>query len=194
MTRVFIDSGHPSKLRDAGATHEYPDSALREVDLNLEVSYMLQDVLDALGVETTLAKKEPFEVLSLRRRHARARMSKADLVISVHHNSYRDHRAHGMRTFYNTNPHAETVAREILARAPAGLERRGRLPTPADARGWERVANVLRGYDDIPAVLVEVGYMSNASDRVLIQAKAVQEATALAIATGVARFRQLTHD
>ena len=194
MSVIFLDSGHPSRKGDRGAV--WPnvkgrDPSLLEMTLNWEISLRTRGLLTKLPhAEPILSKHNLEEVLSLERRCGMAHTFNSDLAISFHHNASKNPNYHGMRVFYN-NSVAHEVAEVILANAPLGLERRGRVPTHMNEKGWERVARVLKQYRDIPAVLVEVGYMTNDNDRRLMQQSQVKDAVAAAIVAGVARFIQL---
>ena len=189
---VFLDSGHPSRMGDMGKVLTFEGGGeLWELGLNSLVEEYAEYLLDVADTaEVVLSKKSIEEIVDLRGRCARARKSGAGLAISIHHNASSNPAYHGMRVFYN-NSVAHEVAEVILANAPVGLERRGRVPTHMSEPGWDRVEAVLEAYDDIPAVLVEVGYMTNKKDLALIQQPSTQYAAAVAIVAGVARFLQL---
>lgn len=190
---VYLDAGHPSIKGDVGAKYVAEDgTVVTEMDLNWSVVEGLEKVLGAAGVSVVRSGAAKGEVMSLGRRSAKASLLGAGLAISIHHNASEDPSYHGLRVFYN-NSVAHEVAQVILDNAPLGLEKVGRKPNHMDEKGWSRVARVLENYK-MPAVLVEVGYMSSARDRRVMFDPDSRAAVLAAVLAGVARFIQLGSD
>ena len=187
---IMIDAGHPSYDGDRGAHITLATGGVLFEDiLNEDLADEVRYHLEGAGFVESYPSHEPFETASLSERQDRARLVDAGFVVSIHHNASSNPAHSGMRVFHNSSPTAKAAAQVILDSAPRGLKHPGRHPTHMDVKGWERVANVLRGYT-CPAILVEVGYMTNPQDLELIQDPRVQFGTTLAICSGIVRFLQ----
>lgn len=110
VRRIVLDPGHGGQ--DPGAIR----NRLREKDITLDVSRRLKTILQSeLGYEVLMTRNED-EFIALEQRTAFANSNSADLFVSVHVNSSRNRKAHGVETYYlnfATTPEAmEVAARE----------------------------------------------------------------------------------
>jgi N-acetylmuramoyl-L-alanine amidase len=110
VRRIVLDPGHGG--HDPGAMK----NGLREKDITLDVSLRLKKILESdLGYEVLMTRNQD-EFIPLEQRTAFANSNNADLFVSVHVNSSRNRRAHGVETYYlnfATTPEAmEVAARE----------------------------------------------------------------------------------
>lgn len=110
VRRIVLDPGHGG--HDPGAMR----NRLREKDITLDVSRRLKTILESeLGYEVLMTRNED-EFIALEQRTAFANSNSADLFVSVHVNSSRNLKAHGVETYYlnfATTPEAmEVAARE----------------------------------------------------------------------------------
>ena len=173
MPKIVIDPGHGGK--DPGAT----GGGVQEKAVVLNVAKKIGAFLEAKGCTVMLTREtDVFVELSDRARMANA--AQADLYVSVHCNSVRDNaRATGMEVYHYTRASeaSKRAARVIYDRLlPAsGLKGRG-----VKANNYA----VLRE-TAMPAVLVELGFISNPSDRAKLTNFAWQDDVAQAIADGI---------
>ena len=180
MPRIFIDPGHGG--RDSGAIGHYGN---KEKDINLQVGLKLREILKEVA-QVNLSRDADIALgadvnADLRTRSNTANMLDADAFISIHCNAAGNPKAGGVETYcYKHGTGGETLARAIHMRlAPAtGLKDRG-VKTKDLA--------VLRE-TKMPAVLVELAFISNPTEEKLLVDPAWQDKVAQAIAQGVKEF------
>lgn len=96
VRRIIVDPGHGGK--DYGAPGYM--KGVHEKDVTLSISKKLAENLrKELGCEVILTRTTD-RYLTLEERTAIANTKNADLFISVHTNSHRDHRARGIETYF----------------------------------------------------------------------------------------------
>lgn len=180
MARIMVDPGHGGY--DPGAIGS---SGLREADVNLAVALVMADKLRIAGQEVRLTREsdqvdwERGEDLATR--CALANSWGADYFVSIHANKYINPAANGTETYcYRFGGQGEQLARAIQAELiqAAGLTDRG-----------VKQANfaVLAG-TRMPAVLVELAFLSNSKEEKLLADPAFQEVCAQAVANGLLSF------
>ena len=176
---VVLDPGHGG--RDPGAVR----GGVREADLNLAVTRKLLQLIESDGFIRAYTTRNAdvhlgeYQVADLR---ARANFSNAlgDLFISIHFNASRNTAAHGVETYYRPSAHDDF--RMLTSRQFAEIMHRHKLTTLGSNDREVRSANfaVLR-YSTIPAILLELGFMSNPAEFARIQTPEFQWAAARAI-------------
>ena len=112
--RIVIDPGHGG--HDTGTIGP---TGLMEKDLCLDVALRLGKIIQQRlpGAEVTYTRQDDAFV-PLENRTAIANQAKADLFISIHANSSRDHKARGVETYY-LNFSASQEAMEVASRENA---------------------------------------------------------------------------
>jgi N-acetylmuramoyl-L-alanine amidase len=170
---VAIDPGHGGK--DPGAIGA---TGLVEKDVVLDVGLRLRDALRRQGVRTVMTRESDVFV-DLADRVPIALRAGATVFVSVHANATTRGVIRGVETYYlkPTSVLLATLIQEELGRS-LGIPDRG-----------IRTANfkVLRD-SPVPAVLVEVGYLTNLEDEALLRTPAFRQRVAEAIGRGVVRF------
>lgn len=173
MQKVVIDPGHGGK--DPGGT----GGGVREKAVVLNVAKKIAAYLEARGCTVMLTREtDVFVELSDRARMANA--AKADLFVSIHCNSVRDNaRATGMEVYHYTHASeaSKHAARAIYDKLLPVSGLRGRGVKSKDLA-------VLRE-TKMPAVLIELGFISNPGDRAKLTTSAWQDAAAKAISDGI---------
>ncbi|WP_394925550.1 N-acetylmuramoyl-L-alanine amidase [uncultured Robinsoniella sp.] len=159
--RIFVDQGHNPSGFNAGAE----GNGLREQDITYTVGAYLADILSAdPRFEVRTSRNSPTEVLgtsnatSLRERVNMANSWPADYFISIHVNSNTNPAINGSEVYVyrpDSAPYylAQDILDEIVRRV--GTKDNGVRINPG--------LYVLRR-TNMPAVLVELAYISNASD------------------------------
>jgi len=170
---VALDAGHGG--RDMGATGP---TGLLEKDIVLDIAQRVRELLVRGGVRVVMTR-ETDTYVELPDRPRAARQQGATVFVSIHANASTRAAIAGSETYY-LYPQSQQLAQMIqeeLGRV-AGLSNRG-----------IRTANflVLRE-SDVPAVLVEVAYLSNPDEEVRLRALAFRQRLAEAIVRGVQRF------
>lgn len=173
MPKIVIDPGHGGK--DPGAT----GGGVQEKAVVLNVSKKIAAFLEAKGCTVMLTREtDVFIELSDRARMANA--AKADLFVSIHCNSVGSNaRVSGMEVYHYTRASeaAKRAARVIYDHLLPVCGLRGRGIKPQDFAVLRETA--------MPAVLVELGFISNPSDCRKLINFAWQERAAEAIAEGI---------
>lgn len=172
MKIICIDPGHGGK--DPGACA----GGVCEKDIALNVAKKIGVHLRAAGYNVIFTREQD-KFVSLGNRAAEANMWGADIFVSVHCNSAPNASANGMEVYVHTSRGADSTraAHAIYDRLlPAsGLKGRG-----VKANNYA----VLRE-TAMPAVLVELGFISNSDDRAKLVNFAWQDDAAKAIADGI---------
>ncbi len=107
IDRIIIDPGHGGK--DPGAIGKY---GTKEKDVVLEIAFYLKDILEEeLGVEVLMTRDDD-RFLELSQRTEFANRNQAKLFISIHANSNRNRRIHGVSTYF-LGPENTEDARDV---------------------------------------------------------------------------------
>lgn len=164
--RIFIDQGHNPQNPNAGAE----GNGLREQDVTYAVGQELARLLRQNGnYEVLLSRNSPTEILgnsngeSLRQRVEAANAFGADYFISIHTNASEISTAQGSEAIvYNQNSAAIPLAKSILQ----GLE----YATGFPERGvYSRPTLYVLRRTKMPAVLVEIGFITNPEEAYLMR-------------------------
>ena len=166
--KVFIDQGHNPSGHNTGAT----GYGIREQDVTYEVGVYLAELLEADGrFAVRLSRNSPDQILgtsnatSLKERVDRANAWPADYFISIHANANLNENVHGSECYvYKAYTDAYYLAGDILKGmvAAAGTKDNGVRVDPG--------LYVLRK-TTMPAVLVELAYVSNDDDAALLKSR-----------------------
>ena len=172
MPKIVIDAGHGGK--DPGACA----GGVREKDIALDVVKKIRIHLQAAGYNAILTREQD-KFISLGNRAAEANMWGADLFVSVHCNSAPNESANGMEVYVHTSRGTDStrVAHAIYDRLLPASGLKGRGVKANDYAVLRETA--------MPAVLIELGFISNPSDRAKLINFAWQDDAAKAIADGI---------
>ncbi len=181
-TKIYIDQGHNPQNPNAGAE----GNGYREQDLVYTIGQELAGILRAEGYEVRLSRPNPDTQLgtsnatALAARVNDANTWGADYFISLHANASSLAGASGSEAYvFNLNSEAAELAEDILDE----LEETTGLPD----RGVRQRTNlyVLRR-TRMPAVLVELGFITNAGDAALMANQ--PQLFALGVANGITSY------
>jgi N-acetylmuramoyl-L-alanine amidase len=173
--RIVIDPGHGG--HDPGALGK--SHGTREAELTLMSARLLATELSRAGAVVILTRSDS-NYLSLNKRVEISHYHFADAFVSLHYNSALDTRATGLLTFYygqKDSKLADSVHAGLL-QAGTGL-----------SGGNVRFGNfhVLRENKQ-PAVLVELGFLSNPFDEMIVRSDSFQSKAATGITNGLAKY------
>jgi N-acetylmuramoyl-L-alanine amidase len=162
---VFLNSGHGGN--DPGAIGP---AGNKESDVNARIAAAAAERLKAAGHKVVLYQQQR----KLADVAAKANKSKADLFVSIHCNAASNTDARGTETWYYTGcPHGRAAAVTIQREVVKTLQSRNRGVKSS------RSLYVLRK-TIMPAVLCEVGFLSNREEEKEIVTKAAQIGHAIA--------------
>ncbi|MCX8130062.1 MAG: N-acetylmuramoyl-L-alanine amidase [Clostridia bacterium] len=154
---VVIDPGHGGK--DPGAVY----SGIREKDLNLDISKRLNLLLKEEGIKTYMTRFDD-RFLGLYDRSALANRVNADLLISVHNNAAGSSSTWGSMSLYY--PGRSNFNGRLTARSFASIVQK-EMTDKLSTFDWgeiERPKLAVLRTANMPAVIAEVGYMTNAKE------------------------------
>lgn len=184
---VVIDPGHGG--RDPGAVGH----GAVEKEVVLEISKYLKDFLEKSGARVILTRDsdrnltEDGKGLNMRTdmeaRVAIGNSQGADVFLSIHANAFPSPRWGGAQTFYDGTRHPlnESLALSIQK---ALVEHTGMT----DRRVSQDIKHYVLKHVTVPAVTVEVGFLSHPREAALLQQPDYQRKVAWAIFMGLARF------
>lgn len=180
--RVWVDAGHGG-TGNVGAV----SGGVYERMINLAVSRRLADELARRGVLVGETRTDDSFVANADR-PARAGSFGADLFVSVHCNSYTTDVPHGPLVIYQPWERGElhTVSKALAGRIQAGLK-----TVYGDTNQVNKADNplpdgfVVLKYANMPAVLVELAFLSNPVDRALLVDPLHQAAAARVMADAI---------
>ncbi len=172
---VAIDPGHGG--RDPGTIGVY---GVYEKDINLAVARKLAAELQRRGLTVTMTRQDD-RYPELEDRAALANQRNVDLFVSIHCDSAPNSGAQGSTAYI-----AEAASSEAQSAAQAIL--RSLATTGLDSRGVRRENYRVLVQTESPAVLIELGYLSNAQEAAKLQNGAFQDRLAAALASGIADY------
>lgn len=169
---VVLDPGHGGD--DPGAVV----GETLEKDINLAIALLVREQLEEQEGITVLMTREQDVYPSLTDRADFANRENADLFVSIHANSLEDDSYAGIITFYHQDKRSSRAFAQAIqaavATASGGIDRGVRSEDYA----------VLRE-TDMPAVLVETGFMTCPEELALLQDADYQKLLAEGIAQGI---------
>jgi N-acetylmuramoyl-L-alanine amidase len=176
---VVIDPGHGGS--DPGAVGI---NGIQEANLVLPVGLQVASLLEQQGVQAILTRRDDRDV-ELEPRVQIAERANADVFVSIHANSINLSRPdiNGIETYYYS-PGGERLARIIHSNVIAG--------TGSVDRGVRRARFYVIRNTTMPAVLVEIGFVTGAQDARRLADPTYQSQMALAIARGILQYIQQT--
>ncbi|HWQ77978.1 MAG TPA: N-acetylmuramoyl-L-alanine amidase family protein [Anaerovoracaceae bacterium] len=181
---VVIDPGHGGNDPGSQAIRDGVE-ILNEKDINLDIALRLKRMLDAAGVSTYILREEDTPI-TLYERPAMANAANGDLYVSVHNNSFPENpSAKGTEVYYYSKANeadygiyskrlAELVYEELLS--TLGTDGRKVKSEPAYA-----VLNKTQ----MPAIIIEGAFLSNADDLKLMMTDEYRQNYALAAAKAI---------
>ncbi len=175
--KVVIDPGHGGS--DPGAVGI---NGLRETDIVLEVSKNVSEYLTKKGVKTILTRKNE-RTLDLQPRVVKANNSKADAFVSIHANATRGQRrdVNGLETYYYSGYKGYSLAKNIHKQILIASSQ-------SPDRGVRRSRFYVIRKTSMPAVLVEIGFVTGMYDAALLRQKAYRDKMSFAIAKGILNY------
>ncbi|MFL0195601.1 N-acetylmuramoyl-L-alanine amidase [Clostridium sp. WILCCON 0269] len=177
---VTIDAGHGGD--DAGNVSA---SGLKEKDVDLSVSLKVGKILEQNGVNVVYTRKDDNvswnSSSDLQSRFNIANNAKSDLFVTIHCNSYTSNSSvNGIETYYaGYSDEAKNVAGKIQNEMVSYTSHVDR-----GIKAGVLQHEILRG-TLAPAVMVELGFMTNSQESTLLGSDDYQDKSASAVANGI---------
>jgi len=211
VNTIVIDAGHGGK--DPGAVN---GDGILEKDITLEVAKELKKILDK--TYNVYLTRNDDTYLPLRQRTEYAIQRKADLFISLHVNSCNNPQVFGVETYYlslASDESAERTAAMENAVAEKSINDFESLLTKilkdtkveescklaelvqenivntinSNDRGVKRAPFIVLIGTKVPAILIEIGFLSNPDEAKLLSSKSYQKKIATSIADAIEEYR-----
>ncbi len=185
---VIIDPGHGGE--DPGAV----DNGLVEKELNLEISYLLNDLLVANGYKTVLTRADDRllynngeenkkKFYDIRNREKLAEQYENAVFISIHMNKFPAEYCKGLQTFYAKSNEESRLLAESVQKNIVQLQPENKRIIADGEDTIYLLANL-----KMPSVLVECGFVSNISEANMLKDSDYKKALAMSIYCGIAEY------
>ncbi len=186
---IVIDAGHGG--RDDGCVS---DNGTTESEINLKIAKTLKNYLETLGIKIVLTRSDGnglydsnatnFKVSDMEKRIEIIQKTKPNMVISIHCNSFEDSSQRGAQVFYQEN---DEVSKEFAECVQNQL-----INQLDNAREFANKGDYyLLKESNLPAILIECGYLSNAEEEKLLSSVDYQNKVSYAIMCGVVKYFDL---
>lgn len=188
--KIVIDPGHggmfPGKISD---------NNILEKDINLEVSKHLRNILQEAGARVILTREKDVDLVDpsengklilklrsdLKKRVEIAKENDADLFISIHCNAIPSAKWRGAQTFYDSkNEQSKLIAMNIQKEIISQLKN-------TDRNALARDGTFLFDNLEIPAIIIELGFLSNPEEAELLSDLQYQYRLAYSIHSGIVK-------
>lgn len=179
---IVIDAGHGGW--DPGTVKE----SIQEKDINLNIAKKLQAYLEEGGATVLITRLDDAGLAAtksgdMRERKHIANTSQADIFISIHQNSLGSANVRGGQVFYfNQSDNSKKLSEYIQKHLKEFVDPENRFLPKANENYY-----VLK-QTNMPAVLVECGFLSNPSERAKLVTEEYQERIAWGIYMGIVDY------
>lgn len=187
---IVIDAGHGGS--DPGSIGY--KTKVRESDLNLRLSKMLEQKLELAGINVVMTRTTDKSLVEgsgrkwkrqdMEMRKKLIEKTRPNMVISIHQNSFTNHNLRGAQVFYDkTSEISKQIAESIQQEFVLNLDYGNKSTSPGDYFMLKCSA--------APSVIVECGFLSNADEEQLLLKKEYQEKIINSIYVGIVKFLQI---
>lgn len=185
---VVIDSGHggidPGKEGSGG---------ILEKDINLAISFKLKELLEQSQIKVIMTRTDDTglyqesdtnkKIADMKKRCSIINESNANLVVSVHQNSFQSSLVKGAQVFYYKHSAEGKKLAEILqSQLIEGLDCENKRAAKEDHTYYLLINT------KIPTVIAECGFLSNADEAELLCTEEYQQKVAKALYDGIIKY------
>lgn len=203
--RIVIDAGHQAK----GNSEREPNgpgsetmkakvssgttgvsTGVREYELNLAVTLKLRDELERRGYEVMLVRDKHEVNISNVERAMFANNAKADCFIRIHANGSENRSVNGTLTICQTssNPYSTSSYEDCYRLSDEILSGIVEQTGSQNSGIWETDTMTGINWSNVVSTIVEMGYMSNPSEDVLLNTPTYQDKIVEGIANGLDNY------
>ncbi len=195
-TKIIVDAGHGGM--DGGAQSA---NGQLEKDINLAISLKIGNMLSLLGYDVVYTRisdniSYPAECDTIRQKkvwdiHNRMEVINAypnAVFLSIHQNYFTQSKYSGAQVFYSrNNPESKLIAESLQRNIVANIQ------SENDRQVKQSGTEIYLLYHaEIPAVMVECGFLSNSSEALLLSDESYQNEMALSIVEGLIDYLENT--
>ena len=170
--RVVLDAGHGGV--DYGAIR----AGINEKDITLDVTKRVEAILVSRGIKVAMTRGTD-ETVSLQGRTTITENKKPDLFVSIHVNSCTGTGPCGVETHYY-HPGSLELAQTVHSSMVSYIK--------SPDRGLIKSKFYVINHTSVPAILVEIGFISNDHERAELVSEQRKQQTAKAIAEGIMKY------
>lgn len=173
---IALDAGHGGN--DGGTF----SGDILEKDITLAVTEYMKELLEQRGAAVIMTRTTD-EYVGLDERANMANQSAAELFVSIHCNSYEDDTSiKGLECYYQKD---SAEGKKLAENIVGALEAKGNV----DSRGAKPENYYVLKHTGIPAVLIELGYLSNRSERQQLVSREYQQKLAEELVESILQSR-----
>ena len=189
LSHESVRSGVAGKVvaLDPGGADADEQYAAAEAQIVGDVCARIEGRLAALGTQVIMTRRPTPQLVAERDRASFANTADADLLVSLHVERVMLPGANGVATFYYGDPFGETHSVSGKVAAELLQEEMCARTDLADCRSHARTWDMLR-MTRMPAVWVELGYLSHPGDAARLSDPRFRDVLAEAVAHAVTRF------
>ncbi|MGI6019375.1 MAG: N-acetylmuramoyl-L-alanine amidase [Marvinbryantia sp.] len=168
-----------------------------EKEINLLIAGRLKNLLEQQGIAVVMTRTDDNGLYEenatnkkqqdMKRRCELINQTEAELVVSIHQNSYTEPSVCGPQVFYYEN---SAAAKEIAAILQSSLNTLLEIERPREIKANDSYY-ILRKTER-PAVIVECGFLSNPAEAALLSTEEYQQKVAEAICAGILQWMEET--
>jgi len=184
---IIIDAGHggpdPGKVSESGTL---------EKDINLTIALHLKKLLETQNISVIMIREEDKDLATetnkrklsdIKERVNIMENSNADMVISIHQNSYPDPNVYGAQCFYPSNSEEGKKLATII---------QNQIITSTNQTKIREIKSnddyYLLKHSPIPIVIVECGFLTNPEEETLLLTEEYQRKMAWSIHLGILQY------
>lgn len=161
--KVAIDPGHGMNnaspgVFDPGAVKRVGNVTFAEADIVLRYGHTLRRLFEQNGVEVFMTRTSSADSAPVGGRAARATNANCTHFVSLHMNSFRTSQANGVEVQYRSNQKDKPLADRIQSRLL-------QITGLSDHHNDQRLDLSVLRFSPGPAVLIELGFITNDRDR-----------------------------
>ena len=180
---IAIDAGHGGW--DPGKTGK---NGLNEKDINLDIAQKTAAFLEEAGADVYITRTSDSALGESKRSDMKKRIdiienSKADIMISIHQNSYPSEKAKGAQVFYFRKSEKGHILADCIQKSLIQFLDEKNTRTAKENNNYYVLKNT-----DIPSVIIECGFLSNPEEERLLNTEEYRLKTAWAIFDGILTY------
>ena len=178
---IVIDPGHggedPGKVGVNGAL---------EKELNLKIADKLKKLLEEKNIQIVMTREDDFVPESkkedLQKRVDLINEVKPEIVICIHQNSFTDQTVAGSQVFYHGSSEISKQIAQMLQEELWLVDEEHQRQIKGNENYY------MLSETEVPTVIVECGFLSNAADEEKLKTEEYQDQIAHAICTGITKW------
>ena len=184
---IVIDAGHggpdPGKVSESGTL---------EKDINLKIALYLKEILESQNINVIMTRTEDKDLATetnkrklsdIKERVKLMENSNADMVISIHQNSYPDAEVYGAQCFYPTESEEGKKLAAIIQNQIITSTNQTKIREIKDNNDY-----YLLKHSSTPIVFIECGFLSNPAEEQLLLTDEYQRKMAWSIYLGTLQY------